>query len=376
MIAEGDVLTRLRTADPLTGSPLPELPMDAIWAAATVLDVDSRRRVRRHRAVLRCLVAGVAAAAVLAVPVVIPRSTPAPTGTRHATGSWLPNAAAAELDQLATKVTATPLGDRYAYWREDQLALLSTYPVADSTPARYWDARTIQRWQGTICKDRQVESWQPYRFLTPQDRSIWYGWANGEGVAAEDRTAAAGGTHEWVGSQLWDSAAEGEPANPCERGGSLTEPTPAYTSSLPTDPRELLDRISSDLGTPLRAQDPDANAADAVISLMTVPWLTSAQRATLIEAIGLLPQSWTVTGKTTVAGHPAVRIARQSEGVRDELVVVAAAPGIWEETVTLVDAERAALWSGGAWAGLPDGTVVSRRHVTESGIVADIRSTP
>ena len=133
------------------------------------------------------------------------------------------------------------------------------FPFSDAAPARFSATRTIQYWKGTRCDDRQLESWQPNQFLSPQDEATWTAWANGEGVAAEDRAAAGGGIREWAGSELWDSPADGETANPCERGGSIFNPTPAYTSSLPTDPRQLLDRVVQDAG-PLAKDDPDASA--------------------------------------------------------------------------------------------------------------------
>lgn len=373
MIVEDELLTRLRAADPVHHKQLRDLELDAVLATAARADLDDRRQAKRRRTLRLGLVAGVAAVAVLAVPVVAPRA-PVPGGPASTPGQWLPNAAAAELDNLAAAVTTTPLGDRYAYWSEQQINLSSMYPVADATPARFWDTRTIQYWKGTSCDDRQVESWRAYKFLSARDENIWTAWANSDGVAAEDRAAARGGTHEWTGSQLWDSPADGDAVNPCERGGSIANPTPGYTSSLPTDPRQLLDRLVQDAG-PLAEDDRDAPAG-LVLSLMSVPWLTQAQRASLIEAVGLLPQSWSVTRKTTVDGHAALWISRETKGVREDVLIAAAAPGIWEHTMTIADPEQAAPWSGGAWVGLPAGTVVSSMKVVQSGIVSDVSSAP
>lgn len=371
MMTDDDILDRLRIADPIRNAAPPELRLDAIADALTVVRLDDHRAGKRRRSLRLALTAGVAAVALLALPVIAPHFNTDPGSDRAALGPWLPNAAATELDALATKTRTTPLGDRYAYWSERQVNLAAHYTDPDAAPSRYWDNRTIQHWQGTNCNDRQTETWSAYRFLSPQEEAIWNAWAQGPGVAPQDRTDAAGGTRTWTGPELWDSPADGEPTNPCERGGSLDEPTPAYTASLPTEPAALLDRLVADNG---RVKTPD-DVASLLISVLSIPWLTSEQRATAIEAVGLLPQPWTVTDDAPVAGHPALRLSREIGGIRDDLVIVAAAPGVWERTSTITDPKAATEWSGGTYSGLPRGTVISSMTVTQSDIVADLSVT-
>ena len=83
-----------------------------------------------------------------------------------------------------------------------------------------------------------------------------------------------------------------------------------------------------------------------------------------------------MTRSTKVDGHAALWIARDSRGVHEDLLIVAAAPGIWERTMTIVDPGQAVPWSGGAWTGLPAGTVVSSAKVVQSSTVPDVSTTP
>ena len=371
MTTDSDLITRLRAADPVADATLPELDFDAITRTA-VTSLAGHRSTKRNRVVRLALVASAAAVAMLAIPVISPH-VPNGTGSNQtALGVWVPNAAAADLDVLAAKVTSAPIDERYAYWSEQQVNLTTMFDNPDTAPARYWDERTIQQWRGVTCDDRVIETWQPYKFLSPQDEATWRAWAQRPIVGPDDKTAADGGTRSWSGAQLWETPANGEPSNPCERGGSLANPTPEYAASLPTEPSALLDRLIADNGA---ISTPD-DVASALISVLSIPWLPQEQRSAAIEAVGLLPQPWIVTERFTVAGHPALRLSREASGIREDLVVVAAAPGVWERTSTITDPASATEWSGGNYSGLPAGTVVASTKVTSSALVPDSSATP
>jgi hypothetical protein len=366
------ILDILRAADPVRESELPTLDLDAFSQELNFANLEQRRRAR-NRKIRIALIAGAAAAVLVAVPVVAPHLSSDRGGLKTSAGPWLPNAAAAELDALASKVVVTPLGNRYAYWSEHEVALNGSYQNGGDTPTLFWVSRTIEYWVGDSCNNKQVETWQPYQFLTPTDREAWNAWADQPAVDAADKAAVQGGARTWTGAELWPSAPTGQPANPCRRGGSYSEPTPAYTESLPTEPQALIDRLISDAG-PLAIKDPDS-VAGVLLNVLGQPWLTQVQRATALEALGLVAQRYVVTEKLEVAGYPAIRLSLESHGMRSDLLVVATTPSVWEQSNTIVDS-AAAVEARPDLAGLPNGTVIASNKVTLAAIVPDMGTKP
>lgn len=365
MITDDPILARLRSGDPLMGGDLPDLD----WESRDGSRNRGRlRRARARRLVPLVAVATAAAVAVVALPVMLPGPSNDDFGAQGGLRDVLPNAAAADLRALAAQVPSTVLGDDYVHWREVSVSLVSLYREPDATPARHWESISTERWMGAHCDDRQVETWQPYRFVTPDDERRWRDWASSADVDQSDRAAAEGGTREWAGSQLWSDPATGEAADPCERRGSIENLTPAYTVTLPRDPRALIDRLASDLNPVVLERDPYA-VSGVIVTILGLPWLTQGERATAIAALGLSPRAWSVTERFTVEGHPALRLAYEEHGLRFDMVVVAAAPSIWEQSVTIVDPEMAAAFTPD-YAGLPAGTVLTSTTVSDVSVLA------
>jgi hypothetical protein len=143
---------------------------------------------------------------------------------------------------------------------------------------------------------------------------------------------------------------------------------------LPTEPIALLDRLAADAGT--LPGVPPQEVGEPLLRILTLPWLTEQQRRAAIEAVGLLPGAWKVTGHSTINGAPALTIAYDEGGIRSEITLAGTLPGIWSARKTLIDPLKASAESSGTLDGLAPGTVILDQHVTAATAVASNTATP
>ncbi|MBE8519622.1 CU044_5270 family protein [Amycolatopsis sp. H6(2020)] len=112
------------------------------------------------------------------------------------------------------------------------------------------------------------------------------------------------------------------PGEPAATPPGVSNPTPAWVASLPTDPQRLLEVFRADAGS-------NPKHSDAYLTFKTVvsfaaradALLTPAVRTALYQAIGSIPGIERTPGQTDLAGRPGVAVGRTDEGVRTEIIL-------------------------------------------------------
>jgi hypothetical protein len=358
---------RLRDADPAAGTPAytPDRQDEAIARVLAAHEPhpagDPRatpfpaprdgRRVRHLRRPV-----WTAAAAVLAL------------GTIAVGGVLQPESAvavSAAMNRLAGSA-AGPLPSNQYLYTETRLVQVGGTGQPGAAPDRTWDTETVRAWRGDTCHDRRDTTLAPTRFLSPEDEANFRATAS----PGDLRTAREGWTVSSRGEDLWALD-----DTPCHELGTFLSPNPAYAATLPSDPQAFLAKVTRDA-------DPETGesyetAADAVLEMLALPYLSSAQRSAALRAFGLAADdaNWTVGGHATVAGVPGVVIRRDLGPVEEELVIADRAPGLLRSVLRITDAGHAAEFDP-RFAGLANGTVVRNEELLEVGVVPDLETTP
>jgi hypothetical protein len=266
------------------------------------------------------------------------------------------------MDRLAASA-AGPLPAReylYTESRTDQVGGTASKAVAD----RHWDTTTVRAWQGSTCNDRQDTTLAPARFFSGKEEETFRAQSGEEAL----REARRGWSTSSRGKELWalDDI-------PCDRMGTFLHPNPRYAATYPADPAEFLAKAVRDSGA--RAGEPYDTPADAVLTILELPYLSAAQRSAALRAFGLAAGEWEVTGHTTVAGVPGVVIRRDLGPVEEERVIGGRAPGLLRTVLRITDPAHAAEFDP-RYAGLAAGTVVRQDELLRVAVVPDLDTEP
>jgi hypothetical protein len=273
------------------------------------------------------------------------------------------SAVAAEMDRLAAGAADPPPSHEYLYTevRTDQVGGSASMPRATD---RHWDTDTVRAWQGDTCNDRRDTTLAPARFFSAKDREAF----RAQSGEAALRSALRGWSVSSRGRDLWalDDI-------PCDRTGTFEHPNPRYAATYPTDPAGFLAKAVADSGA--KEGDRYDTPADAVLTILALPYLSTAQRSAALRAFGQAAGEWEVTGHTTVAGVPGVVIRRDLGPVEQEQVIGSQAPGLLRDVLRITDPAHAAEFDS-RYAGLAAGTAVRQVELLKVTVVPDLDTEP
>ncbi|WP_158882315.1 CU044_5270 family protein [Amycolatopsis anabasis] len=136
--------------------------------------------------------------------------------------------------------------------------------------------------------------------------------------------------------------------------GSWQTPTPEFLKSLPTDPRQLYDRLRAD--TDGRGQDPDKEMLVYVADAIRGGTVPANVRLNLYRALELVP-GLSVAPSTTLDGRTGLSLSFDKAGEKQELIIDPATGEPIGERQTATGDDR----------GVPRGTVSSETSI-ETGI--------
>jgi hypothetical protein len=106
---------------------------------------------------------------------------------------------------------------------------------------------------------------------------------------------------------------------PCERPGSWQNPTQEFLASLPSDPKQLYDRLRSDAGN--RGIHPDTQVLVLATDALGTGVLPAKVRANLYRALAFLPGLAITDQEATLDGRRGIGFGLSRAGERDEIVI-------------------------------------------------------
>ncbi|GAA2810428.1 CU044_5270 family protein [Kribbella solani] len=248
----------------------------------------------------------------------------------------------ATLDQLAVRsadARALPVpAGAFVYTRGREVSLTATSAITGAE-ALWYRSETVR------------ESWASSTGLEPR-RIVMTRGLNAVPLRAGDAAKLDASGLPWrrVQKVTLPDATKAAPAPAAQQVG-VTEPTPAYLASLPTQPDRLLDALRRVAPTNTKwSAEQNVFQLVAVLVSSGDALLSPELRAGLYRALAKLPGVEQVAGQLDLAGRPALAIARTEGGVREEILISPRTSRVVGTKQVLVTAQD----------GLPAGTVLSR----------------
>lgn len=274
---------------------------------------------------------------------------------------WLAAAAAVAVLATGGVLAQTVLFSATTATAQAQEALTSAADVAarakDPVVAdgQYRYVATHAWWMKTMGNDSRS-----FSFLNENLIETWIpADPNGEWLQRRRET----GNRKWVTGTEAEARAAGvvieETPWPEQRakGGNFVEdapehgnwqfPKPEFLASLPTDPKQLYERLSKDSGGGMQSL---VYAADALRTGL----MPAAARANLLRALTYLPGLDITDGAADLDGHKGVALGISEDGERQEIIL--------DPSTGEVIGERKV--SDSMFAGIPKGTVTSYSSIT------------
>jgi len=286
----------------------------------------ARRPVRLRRVAVVAAASLVVAGAAATTITVWPDGTPTAGPTTHAPGPTAPgtdaitkaDSASATMDLVVQRVAnAQPLDLRhggYLYTAGRAMSVQSAVGP-DGGVANYVTEEVTERWsaldEGTSPKLVRTTRGLNAHPLTPADA---------------EKLARYGTDYTKVTTSTYDPADPEQAGDPKLNPGpppepGLSNPTPAFLASLPTDPDQLVALLRDSVGEEGPNGDRQVFKAGVALATATDALLSPELRAALYEALATVPGVERIPGQVDLAGRAGVAIAHSYDGKRTEIVI-------------------------------------------------------
>jgi hypothetical protein len=297
--AELDQALATLNADVPPGAPALSIIRAELMLAATAAEPAETGKPKRHWG--RWVAAGVTVAALVATALVVQTVGDKPVSS----------AAAQVLNSAADKIGAS-----------DPVVKPGQYLYIESDS---WNTSTIAL---------------PEKSLTYLRETLAQQWVPADRTQEWLLRSAGTGVRKWIVGSEADLAALGNPEDegrepevrakcgdyylnpgeqPCQRPGSWQQPTAEFLNSLPTDPKQLYDRLRKD--TEGRGQDPDLEMVVYVADAIRTGLVPAKVRANLYRALALVPALEISEQNANLAGRTGIALGVNRAGTKQEMII-------------------------------------------------------